>query len=700
MTATVLEARAVITGEDRTAGMFAALEAKISHLSKAAAGVTKTSALVSRNASRVAEAQAAIAKSPVPDVQKHNALKNGAVYAGNRMMGIGAGYLGPLAAGLGIHEVVKAAASRAHERVRAQVSGMSEGEVTAAEMEAARLAKEFPSISQTEALHMLRNARAVVGTYKEAAEIMEPLMKLRIVAQGARPGADVSDDFDQLVKGLEIRGATQDLGEFRHMINGIGKAMAVFGDTLRPYQYYEMFKYGRQATPGLSDDFILSVAPTLAQELGGSGFGNAVSGFNRAIVGNRMEHGAIKEFVRLGLLAREDVDWLKSGEAKAIKPGRHIKGWETAQKDPLAWVLGYLTPSYDRLNLNDAERKAEASVLFSNRVAAQMVSMLSTQVSKLEKDRKLINEAPGVDEAARRFQSDDPKIAWQGLTHAIETLAGTLGDQFSSALTPATNALAKGITEFNAAVTRHAKDPYYVSPEQQRFNKLADDIAQNGPLGAPANIDDPRIASEIDAKIKNAFEEAGDLDDLADKRAELDRREREEGKPKEHANWLSRTFHEDDRDRYERETAELRAEVERREAARREHDQLLDQSFRSQPVVPQEQRQFPTAEVPLPPRRPAELEAAGAAPQQQRGPDLLNLLNGKIQADVTGKVGVEGQATVNVNVNVNATSELISAAASAKSAAMQLHSSASGGGSDKGVSMPEASPNGKQGLAE
>jgi hypothetical protein len=78
----------------------------------------------------------------------------------------------------------------------------------------------------------------------------------------------------------------------------------------------------------------------------------------------------------------------------------------------------------------------------------------------------------------------------------------------------------------------------------------------------------------------------------------------------------------------------------------------------------------------------------------------LNLLNGKIQADVTGKVGVEGQATVNVNVNVNATSELISAAASAKSAAMQLHSSASGGGSDKGVSMPEASPNGKQGLAE
>jgi hypothetical protein len=92
-----------------------------------------------------------------------------------------------------------------------------------------------------------------------------------------------------------------------------------------------------------------------------------------------------------------------------------------------------------------------------------------------------------------------------------------------------------------------------------------------------------------------------------------------------------------------------------------------------------------------------------AAQPAKSAPDLAAMLSGKIQADVTGKVGVEGQATVQVNVSANATSELISAAANAGSATMHLHggtSGAGGGTSDKGVSMPEASPNGKQGGSE
>ena len=154
---------------------------------------------------------------------------------------------------------------------------------------------------------MLRNARSIVGSYKEAAEIAEPLVKLRTLAQLARPGEDVSEDFDKLVKGLEIKGVTQNPEQFREYMEGIAKGINVFGDTLRPYEYYEMFKYGRQASPGLSEKFILGTGPTLAQELGGEGFGAAVAQFNRLLVSGVGKKGSFEELARLGLIDKNDV---------------------------------------------------------------------------------------------------------------------------------------------------------------------------------------------------------------------------------------------------------------------------------------------------------------------------------------------------------------------------------------------------------
>lgn len=93
--------------------------------------------------------------------------------------------------------------------------------------------------------------------------------------------------------------------------------------------------------------------------------------------------------------------------------------------------------------------------------------------------------------------------------------------------------------------------------------------------------------------------------------------------------------------------------------------------------------------------------AQGAA-QGGTAENIAAALNGKITADVTGKVGVEGQAQVNVQVTVTPSSELINAVGQAKAATMQLRNSGGGGSgtSDKGVSMPEASPGGKMGTAE
>jgi hypothetical protein len=75
---------------------------------------------------------------------------------------------------------------------------------------------------------------------------------------------------------MEIKGATQNPEEFKLYMKGITKALGVFGDTIKPEDYYEAFKYSRQAIGGLSRDFLLNYMPTMAQEFGGASTGTAI----------------------------------------------------------------------------------------------------------------------------------------------------------------------------------------------------------------------------------------------------------------------------------------------------------------------------------------------------------------------------------------------------------------------------------------
>jgi hypothetical protein len=80
--------------------------------------------------------------------------------------------------------------------------------------------------------------------------------------------------------------------------------------------------------------------------------------------------------------------------------------------------------------------------------------------------------------------------------------------------------------------------------------------------------------------------------------------------------------------------------------------------------------------------------------------------DGKIEATVKPdqiSAKLEGSATVSGNITVSASSSLIEIVNKAINIQATGHLSAGGsgsGGSDKGVSMPEASPGGKQGTAE
>ena len=472
MSATLLEAKAVITAEDRTGAAFAAIEKKIAQLGKSAAQVGRMTSQVGAMSSRVAAAQAAADRAG-----GRNSMLAAGGWAGSRIVGY-AGMAATVGAGIAAHKAMHAAAERAHERVRMSTAGMSPQEQREAEVTAAEVAAKTPTIDQTTIMHMLRNARTITGSYEEAAKIMEPMARLRVIAQNARPGEDVTEDFDKLLKGLEIKGVTQHPKEFHDYMEGIAKGLNAFGDTLKPYQYYEMFKYGRQATPTLSSGYILSIAPSVAQEMGGSSFGKATSAFSQAIVGNVMKHAALKDFASLGLIARGDLLSTRTGEAKGLKPGAHVQGWRLAQTNPYEWVKQYLLPALEKAGVTDKqEQMARISAMFQNQQAAQLVGIFTTQQARIEKDQANQQRAGGM-ASADDIMKNDPYAGGRAISSSIASLAGQVGGDMMGALSGPLTDAAKAIAGYTAELARmheqRRADPGGPSPGQQKFNRMMD----------------------------------------------------------------------------------------------------------------------------------------------------------------------------------------------------------------------------------
>jgi len=467
--ARTIETKAIISASDQTGSTFAAVAQKLKHMENSAKSAQKGLAAASRMGAETA------------GISAKASMAAGAALSSSGLSTFVMGAAGALASGAAAHAMIEAGSKRIHEALRMSASGMSLREIQDATLETAKLAKAFPSVSQVDLMHMLRNARTIAGGFEEAAGVMQEMTKIRVIAQMARPGADVTEDLDQLLKGIEISGKTQNPKEFKEYMEGIAKGLNTFGDTLKPYQYYEMFKYGRQATPGLSEKFMLSTAPTLAQELGGSSYGKAVSSFNSAIIGGVMKHAAFKEFVDLGLVGDSDIEYAKkTREAKGLKPGSHIAGWQLAQSDPNEWVKQFLLPALERKGITDKQEVlALIPRLFQNQLAGQMVGLLATQQSRINKDAGMLSGAKGL-EAAGLFQSKDPSLAWAALKNAGEGLAAMLGESFGKALAPAMSELGQAIAGYTAKITatdqERARHPGQQTTSGKNFNRLMNKV--------------------------------------------------------------------------------------------------------------------------------------------------------------------------------------------------------------------------------
>jgi hypothetical protein len=373
----VLESKLIIGASDETGAAFASVMARITELSAKLASVNtslggalpRAVAIPSSLPSRVAS---------IPPVAPLRAAPPASGFWETAGAAI-ATITGAKAVMGGFHEAME----QQHERMRQDLAAMTADEIAKGEKLSADLAAKYPSVPQSEIMHSLRTARTVTGSFDEATDVLEPLTKLRVIAQAASPATSAEDmrgEFDKLVKALEVAGVTQDKPRLNSYINDVAKSLNAFGDQIKPEDYFDMLRYGRQASSRISERFLMTTLATLGSEFGGSNIGTALGGFNQAVVGNRFTHTAALGFAQLGLIADGDLARTKTGEIKGILPGRHVKDVQLAQSDPDLWIKQDYLPALAKAGITSSDAiAARIAQDFTNRNAANMVTQIALQ---------------------------------------------------------------------------------------------------------------------------------------------------------------------------------------------------------------------------------------------------------------------------------------------------------------------------------
>lgn len=446
MTVKTIETRAVVSAEDRTGAVFRAVEQRLKHMEgtavqagqkvRAATWVAQQAAEKSRRASAAAAAAA-------PATAVFGAK-------GAALQFIGGALLTALSAS-SIRGIAEAVAGRLSVKTDARLAGLSEAEISRLDVRAAGLKRRHPGLSHEESFNLLREMPTILGPQagdKEADTIasLGELLKQKKM----RPEALTS-----FMRGAAIAGLTSSPEKFEKAADAFAKAVTVFGDSVKPEDYFAAIQGSRGAAAGFSQRFLAGPMMSLSQDMSGSGTGAALSSLYSAIAGGRMTNEALLEFHKLGLVNAADVSRGKAGQLK-FAPSARITGSDQFRSDPDLYFEKILQPALERHGIKgEAGQQAWLARAFSDSRARYAAGILLHQRKRFAQDWEAIDKSPGLSgiSAARRsdagLQFQELGGAAKGaITSSVESLTGNTGALNS--LTDTLNRASEGIQKENA----------------------------------------------------------------------------------------------------------------------------------------------------------------------------------------------------------------------------------------------------------
>lgn len=403
---------------------------------------------------------------------------------------VASGAVGVHGVGHVVAESAKSGAEVQSNRVDMAKAGIGFAERQHITDESLKLAVQYKNVTQASVMELWKEMRSVMTDPHEVDHIIDPMVRAKSLLDAKDKTGTASHGLNLLVKGAEAIGAAKDPERFTKLLDSYIKAMQVMGSTVTPEGIYEMQKYSKTSGGRWSDRFIMTTAQSLGQELGGSTAGNSIDVATRQIVGGMQNlHSKAKEFARIGLIDKKNLDILKTGEVKGVKAGvKHaVKGDDLAASDLDLWVYNVLQPALQRSGIKtESDQMAWVQKNFTG-TGANIVAKLIQQRESFEAHGRMYGEATGL--KGTDLNRSDPTAGMGALSKSLETLLGVVSTPIMTQAAHALDSISAGIGSFSLRI--------------DEFNKAHPTIAKfEAPVAAGVGLAGAGLAS---AAIYNAL---------------------------------------------------------------------------------------------------------------------------------------------------------------------------------------------------
>jgi hypothetical protein len=226
----------------------------------------------------------AVRAAMVDTERSHTRLLSRSLRWGATALGVGGGaYVANRAA----RATTRAGATYMREEARDYLAGLNAEETARLKARALSLSAEYPSVDAATLHERLRDTAMAMRSVDKAMELADTIARGQTALQSLKGKDQALDEGRRFFKALDTLGKNVDPKEVKDLFHGYIKALGVEGADLNLGDVFIAAKRAKSAGPGMSNRFLMSIAPGLMQDMGADRFGTAMGSTLSQVIGGR-----------------------------------------------------------------------------------------------------------------------------------------------------------------------------------------------------------------------------------------------------------------------------------------------------------------------------------------------------------------------------------------------------------------------------
>ena len=271
--------------------------------------------------------------------------------------------------------------------------------------------REMGLTTRAEGIEVLTDLHNVFGDLNSAIEAAPIASKYRFSMEtlfgDKYSSSQLNEQIQNTFKFLELTDkVSKGRVEMEKWFDTMTRITASTGGRITGADFLNMGKTGGVAVQNLTPEGLVNMS-TIMQELSGHRTGTSMMSLYQALVGGVMKQSAAERFDYFGLLDKSKIEYGKAQKISRVNPGAVYLG-DPLIEDPLK-AGDMLREAMRKKGVNvddDKEVNKELAILFQNRNAQRLMSILMTQRDQVVKEANLAKNAMG-NEGMFKIASED-----------------------------------------------------------------------------------------------------------------------------------------------------------------------------------------------------------------------------------------------------------------------------------------------------